>query len=751
MVFSNPNEDRANEENQILKENAKNSYVNDLAVPNPLFKFASVNYLFTLSCLGQEDLTNTKTLLTAAPHDIIIRSSGLGGDTNSTVAEGFMPTADKIIKSGIGEVERKYRTAERVKTVFDKPRDIYFKSVTMNSIPPNNQERSFTSVTSINMEIVEPQGITLLDRIRAGAANNGYFDHLDAPYLLTMEFIGFDEKTQMPLDNNELKNLKRVIPIKLVDMNLDVNQGGSIYSCVAIPYNEFGFSNTYLYPRTSGSVVGETIEEACQSITQILNNQTLDEAAKNLVDLPDEYSVTVDSAFKNTPFEFSSIRSTGFQPQDVPPSQGFKTTNTQQIVKFNTNNSILTVLKEICRASPQFGNKEFKKWEKKVKYDLTRAQINSGNQGVYDASQDQSMYFMSYKISTTITPLKGWANWDQKRQTHKKKIGIHISPHYIHAYSLSIPGVSTGQKFKNFVHKKYNYIFTGDNVDVLNLDINYRLAYFQSRLKDVEADSRAIQYRSTPDSKEEGPRYGDDFVQDGSHIVKHEVGTVKSSGDKTAESFFLLDQLQDELSNPLADMVNVQMEILGDPAWISQSQFIPLELFNSEPGRSGRAEVKNMDYWQGGKNLIWNDKFKCYNTDVADPVILLNFRMPSDLDDKRGVYEIADGKSTTFTGLYRVVGVTHNFDSGSFTQTLNMVRFKNQGIKISKPIEQMRTYSFKSGESYVTDTVGSAERMANIFRNTSIEIKSVENIFGKIKSFTKRFNNIKTKVRKFFS
>ena len=167
--------------------------------------------------------------------------------------------------------------------------------------------------------------------------------------------------------------------------------------------------------------------------------------------------------------------------------------------------------------------------------------------------------------------------------------------------------------------------------------------------------------------------------------------------------------------------------------------------------QKGRAEVKNMDYWQGGKNLIWNDKFKCYNTDVADPVILLNFRMPSDLDDKRGVYEIADGKSTTFTGLYRVVGVTHNFDSGSFTQTLNMVRFKNQGIKISKPIEQMRTYSFKSGESYVTDTVGSAERMANIFRNTSIEIKSVENIFGKIKSFTKRFDNIKTKVRKFFS
>ena len=75
--------------------------------------------------------------------------------------------------------------------------------------------------------------------------------------------------------------------------------------------------------------------------------------------------------------------------------------------------------------------------------------------------------------------------------------------------------------------------------------------------------------------------------------------------------------------------------------------------------------------------------------------------MPTDVDDKRGIYEMADDKATTFTGLYRVVGVSHTFDTGSFTQSLNMVRFKNQGIKINKPIRNMKLLSFKNRESYV--------------------------------------------------
>lgn len=760
MVASNPNEDA------ILDKNlTQDKYINDLSEPNALFKYASVNYIFTLSCLSEADLTNTKTLLNSVPHDILIRSGGVGENNNSSVEKGYMPTADKIEKAMLNK--RGFRTTERVKSVFDNPRDLYFKSVNIQSVPKHNQNRPLTSVTSIDMEITEPWGISLLDRLRAGAANNGYFDHLDSPYLLTIEFAGFDEVGKQPYDRTELKNLKRVIPVKLVDMNLDVNQAGSVYSLKAIPYNEFGYSNVYLYPRTSGSVQGNKLSEACKSITEILNNQNLDEKAQGLVELPDIYSITVDSEFEDTPFEFTNIKSTGMNKQyedqiikkarekvenkttlpgtsnkiDYDKEKYSQGLNYKQIVKFTSKNSLLKVLEEMCKASPEFGEKELTKWESKVKRRLKQVQRTKGNQGVYDASQEAEMYFKSYQIKTTITPMSGHQNWDGIRMTHRKKVNFHITPHYIHAYSLAIPGVSTGTAFAQFIHKTYNYIFTGENVDVLNLDINYRLAYFQSRLKNVEGDSRQPAYRVTESGVEGRSWAGDDPFEDAPFLVKSETQITKSNeAGVTGEKFAYLDQLQDELSNPLADMINVSMDILGDPAWISQSQFIPMNLFES---KGGTAERKDVDYWQGGVNHVWNDKWKCYNFDVADPLIMLNFKMPTDANDKKGTYELADGQSTTFTGIYRVVGVTHSFDQGSFTQTLNMVRIKNQGVKISNAnLQKMKVTTYTSGESVISNSSGAADAIAN-FRKTAFEVKSVANLFGRFTSFT---NNIKNKV-----
>ena len=90
-------------------------------------------------------------------------------------------------------------------------------------------------------------------------------------------------------------------------------------------------------------------------------------------------------------------------------------------------------------------------------------------------------------VKASVVPISG--KFDKIRATHPKKITYHVVPYRIHAYSLAIPGVSTGQRFKNFVYKTYNYIFTGKNVDILDLNINYKIAYFQARLKDVDIDT----------------------------------------------------------------------------------------------------------------------------------------------------------------------------------------------------------------------------------------------------------------------
>lgn len=251
-------------------------YVSTINDPNVLHQFASYNSLFTLSALSQDDLEDTATLLNSKPHDIILRSGGIGPNEN-TDRQPLSAEDKKIVESN----ERLQGAIEKSRTVLSKNRDLYIKNVSMDSIPGLNQQRRLTSVTNINMEIVEPAGITLLERIRGAAINNGYLDHLDAPFLLTIEFKGFDEQGNLA-SQKDSQNMKRLIPIKIVDMQMDVNQGGTYYNVKAIPYNEFAYVNRYNYPRTAGSLItqGRKLSEVFKALAALLNKQNQDKKIK---------------------------------------------------------------------------------------------------------------------------------------------------------------------------------------------------------------------------------------------------------------------------------------------------------------------------------------------------------------------------------------------------------------------------------------------------------------------------------------
>jgi hypothetical protein len=127
-------------------------------------------------------------------------------------------------------------------------------------------------------------------------------------------------------------------------------------------------------------------------------------------------------------------------------------------------------------------------------------------------------------------------------------------------------------------------------------------------------------------------------------------------------------------------MVVVNMSILGDPAWLGQSQFIPATPVNA----SGSSQDNNIDFFRGGvKDNVWNPDLKCFNYDVAEPITNLTFKVPQDFDDKTGVYEMSTAQQAVFSGLYRVTQVQHSFTDGQFTQTLTMVRFNNQDSKVT--------------------------------------------------------------------
>ena len=130
-------------------------YVSNISDPNVLFPFASYNALFTLSGLSQKELENTTTLLNSKPHDIIVRSAGIGPTENQPSNlgpdqfRGFSADDKELLQKN----ERLRGAVDKSKRVLSANRDLFIRSVTMNSVPGLNEKRRLTSVTQIQMEI----------------------------------------------------------------------------------------------------------------------------------------------------------------------------------------------------------------------------------------------------------------------------------------------------------------------------------------------------------------------------------------------------------------------------------------------------------------------------------------------------------------------------------------------------------------------------------------------------------------------
>ena len=724
-------------------------YVTDISDPNVLSEFASYNTIFTLSALSQSDMENMRTVLESSPHDIIARSGGIGPDANQS-----SPVTDlrKAFDDASGSPEDKKTLAKaafKSRQVLGQNRDLYIRSVELDALPPTNGQRQFTAVTQLRMEIVEPTGLTLIERLRGAAINNGYLDHVSAPYLLTIEFKGFDENGN--LMNDKVKgSMKRVIPLNLNTMELEITAAGTVYSIMATPITERGFSNNYLYTRTSGTLnpQGKKLKDVIIALNRLLNKQNEDEAEQGQAqtDRQDIYQVAVSPEINlDIPLDFEgdTMSRTGMAAQGAtgPDAGEFIADKTTEIppefMRVPVDTSIVKLLTDIMKAHPDFTDSKFIAWKQKVATTLKDAR---DPQEVLDQTKD--FYFKYFKIRSTVKPLSE-TQYDTVRNTNRKKITFLVEPYDVHAYSLAIPGVSTGKNFKSFVYKTYNYIFTGENTNILDVNLNYKVAYFQASLKDFEAsDKRRLKIEKTEVSPTGGTT-AKDLFPDGNLLLRKEPSRSKSdNAGKTGGTDKQLDQFLDYITHPLADMVNLRLEILGDPAWISQSQFIPI---NDKNFTMGNAVFKDpdIDYWQANRGRIWNDKLRCFNTDVAEPIIMFNFRTPADFDNNTGVYELKSGQSAEFSGLYRVVKIEHRFVDGKYTSILHTARFDNQGTIVSDPTPTAKITNTETGESKVIDSIQALTLNKNTIKNfftQKVDLTSIKRKFNDIVNRLKGFN-----------
>ena len=665
--------------------NKTSSNNQDSAEKNVLHEYASYNYVWTLSALSQEDLKKPQSIAKNKPRDIIAKSSGIGteGNFSSFNASGSVKGAKTVVDTeDTGTVYSDYKHTDSIirarassNEILKRGHDIFFEKVEINGIHRPNEQRKMMNFTKIEMVLHEPYGVTLFEKLKAAAFNNKFMDHIDAPYLLTLEFRGYDN-----LGNPKTVITKRVLPIKIVNAEMDINAGGTIYTMSAVPWTEFAMTDRFLYIRGSGNTNtdkkeaiktpfntkrGGTLVEAMSGLADTLNKMQDVEIERNMRQLKDTYEINI----VNIPVTHSGSVLSG--------NWNFGSLGSKFQISVRPNQSIAKVIADCVQQADGFRDigKIIKKYwqqigeEREAKYNQMEAQADSPSSG-------REPYVPWFKIVTNVETIT--AQFDKILGMHPKKITFTIIPYAVHVMNFTLPGLSASPLWGKTVKKRYNYIYTGANNDILDLKINYKYGYFQAALIDGTgadaAKKKQVKDLSLTELVTEYISYVGD--QPEGTLPLRRYPTYSKSGDPTTGdggSKTEVDEFHDYLTSPMADMVNVQMTILGDPAFIGQDFALPYE-------NKGSNTSSDFSSFSG---YAWDKDLGCFNFDQAEPFVTLDFRFPTDIDEKRSVMNFKNLENIVFSGLYKVVSVNSIFDGGKFTQVLDLVRFNNQGKQMT--------------------------------------------------------------------
>ena len=642
--------------------------------PNLLHQYASYNYIFTLSGLTEEQLKKPQNIIGAKPHNIIARSAGIGNanttpnNTNKNMDTTILTDNDKV-------------SVAKMQNTLDQARDIYIESVDINSVHAFNPMRRSSSLVKLDIQLNEPYGVTLLEKVQAAALNCGYLTHLGAPFLLTLEFKGFDNLgNPVQIDPNKGK---RWIPVYLIKMDISVNTGGAKYAVQAIPYNETAFLNAYVYTRSIISLdKANDLGQYMDHIATQLNKQTEDEAKEKkqcTAGMQDTYIIKLDHAFNGKKLGPSNYDDSQAHTANMgDPIDSYEETKPNdikylQLGQIPKGTNIVKLIEDSMLSVYSVQN-VVSDWAKTVQskqtyYDEADTKFNYSN---VDTSKlaPEDFYVDWFKITSKVATRQ--EDFDKKTRQHPKEITYFVHPYKIHIYRLTKPGWSFGGADNIKVKKKYDYIFTGQNNDILDLDINYKVAFYQGLAKE-SIDKVTTKDSDSKISRKDGSGSGVAPLELAAHASAN--STASSSLIKGGFGKDEADLFMDTLANPQADMVNVDLKILGDTAWIGMSQYFDFVL--ADPKKNATATTdKNRD--QLGTDSPWNNTFGSYNIETHDPIVRLNFIMPGDINNLKGIYEIGGSKSSVFSGLYQVYGVESSFSNGQFVQQLKMVRFNNQ-------------------------------------------------------------------------
>ena len=211
-----------------------------LPLPNELERFASYNNIFSFGCISPEELnfpddTYRKTGIRAG--QMVLRSNG-----------------------GLTSPEKPRTHAE---AHYGIDTQYFIDNVDIETVIAPNKKSRMTNFHSLSFEVREPYSMgQLLQTMQLASMNAGYQNYLEAPWLLSINFLGWQDAEQT---SPALQASKKLLPCKIVSVDFNVDTEGSIYRFSCSAFNDEAFTDGAQNLPCNVTLYGKDLEEICQS------------------------------------------------------------------------------------------------------------------------------------------------------------------------------------------------------------------------------------------------------------------------------------------------------------------------------------------------------------------------------------------------------------------------------------------------------------------------------------------------------
>lgn len=657
--------------------------------------------------------------------------------------------------------------------------NFYFDKLTFASVVGLNRDSRGTNVLSLDFTIIEPMGLSLIDRLirttqniyaagRAGTDTSeiSYFHNC---YLLQIDF--FDS------EKGVIQKLRKHIPIKFTDLRIKVTSRGSEYMISAVPFNHQALFQSFASTPANFECIAGTLRDFFQSDDPATAARATAESQR------ENNPRTSANTNNNVTQTIAGVRSTDKPESIVKDVKSYVAAYNawyQELKKYNVTDKT----KSSTSIAVLFDDEFFKDGADKLyregigqavgdtpMVDNKTEQPANGNNIPANKTKDRFMIGAGTQVTEVInmamqntdyirkqiiipekTPssssskdepaknvkLKWWKivpaiklkDFDSRSNHWSFDITYYVVPFEI--FNTVHPHAPKAKPTKEICVREYEYLYTGKNISVIDFQVDFDYMYFVNVLawrdkgtdSPIKAETSKVEERAGTDTNDNTT--GSSVA---SAVLKPVTDETSATGQRTRNDeigMAVSSVAKSIYSSARGEMLNVTMKIIGDPSFIKQD-----DLFTGL-GRSLENAAKSNS--SNGLPVVpaladsaLNENNNSLRMDNGDLCVWVNLRLPVDYDDKTGGIRKGQGDLSSFTGVYKILQIDNDFARGQFTQTLQMIRYLDQPAD-----EDYKAYNSERLGKSASIGRGNSEvdtQVAPVTNNDSMHVKTGEPVF----------------------